>query len=114
MSPCKDCGGKCCKYFALQIDTPRGKRDFENLRWYLAHKDVCIYVEKRKWFLEIKNPCRYLTEDHKCSIYSDRPLICREHSAYDCEKEFNDFSFDLVFHDIKELDKYLQERFRKK
>lgn len=114
MTPCKDCGAKCCKYFAFQIEAPKNKHDFENIRWYLAHKNVSVFIEGRRWHLEIKNECRYLTDDHRCSIYEKRPLICREHDAYTCEKDFDDFCHDIVFHDIEEFDRYLEERFKKK
>jgi uncharacterized protein len=55
--PCRECEAKCCKYFALQIDTPKRKSDFENIRWYLAHENVSVFVDKRKWFLNVDNKC---------------------------------------------------------
>ena len=75
MSPCRKCSAECCQYVALQIDTPRSKAEFENIRWYLAHKKVFVYIEKREWFLEIRTACRYLTADHRCTIYHKRPDI---------------------------------------
>lgn len=113
MSPCKSCEAKCCRYFAMEIDTPRSKHDFENLRWYLAHKKIKIYVEKRKWFLEILNECKYL-EGHKCSIYDKRPLICREHSTYTCEHVLEDMGHELLFSSMEELDIYIEKRFSRK
>jgi Fe-S-cluster containining protein len=113
MTPCATCDAKCCRYFALQIDTPRSKKDFETLRWYIAHKKVKIFVEKRKWYLEIMNECRYL-KNHRCSIYEKRPLICREHSTSDCEYVAEDFGHDMIFASMEELDKYIAERFSRK
>lgn len=113
MSPCKKCDARCCKYFALQIDTPKAKDEFENIRWYIAHKGVSIYVDKRKWFMEIKNKCAFLGDDNKCTIYDKRPLICREHSTKDCEFIAGDFEHDHVFNKVKEFDEYLDNRFKK-
>lgn len=111
---CAGCNAKCCRYFALQIDTPRTKEDFEEIRWYLAHKRVTVFVEKRKWFLQVFNECGFLTENHGCAIYEERPLICREHPADDCEYISEEFGHDFVFKSMRELDEYKERRFRKK
>jgi len=113
MSPCRKCSAQCCKYFALQIDTPRSRDDFENLRWYIAHQKTHIFSEKRKWYLEITKRCRYLTKDNLCKIYDTRPAICREHSARDCEFTHGEAEHDLYFKSLPELDAYLKERFKK-
>jgi len=114
MTPCRKCEAKCCKYFAFQIDTPKNKSDFENIRWYLAHKGVKVFIEKRKWFMDIANPCRYLSKKHTCGIYAKRPLICREHSPLDCERTPGKFEHDYVFKNMKEFDRYLKKRFKPK
>ena len=44
---CKYCTAKCCRYFALPIDTPTTWHDFDNLRWYLAHGRCAIFVESQ-------------------------------------------------------------------
>ncbi len=114
MVPCRKCEARCCRYFALQLDTPKRKADFEHIRWYLAHKGVTVFVEKRKWYLDVANECRYLTKDHKCRIYYERPVICREHATDVCERTSDDFEHDHVFRDMKEFDGYLAERFKKR
>jgi len=114
MSPCSMCAAKCCRYFALEIDTPRSKNEFENLRWYLAHKGVSLYVQKRKWHLEIRNECQHLGKDNRCMIYNKRPEICKEHSNDTCEKIIDDFEHDFSFDRIEELDEYINKRFKKK
>jgi len=97
----------------MELDTPRTKHDFENLRWYLAHRETKIYVDKRKWFLEVHTPCRYL-KDHACTIYEKRPVICREHETKDCEYWHDEFHHDHYFHALEELDAYLAKRFSRK
>jgi Fe-S-cluster containining protein len=111
MSPCRKCSADCCKYFALQIDTPKTREDFENVRWYLAHKKTAIYYDRRKWFLEVKTACEYLTPEHMCNIYHKRPQICREHSVRDCEFTDGEFTHELYFKKLEDLDKYLTKRF---
>ncbi|MEC7678378.1 MAG: hypothetical protein VX694_03850, partial [Planctomycetota bacterium] len=34
---CEYCTAKCCHYFALAIDEPVNRRDFDFIRWYLLH-----------------------------------------------------------------------------
>ncbi|MDD4957048.1 MAG: YkgJ family cysteine cluster protein [Candidatus Omnitrophica bacterium] len=109
--PCRSCEAKCCSYFAFEIDTPRSKRDFENLRWYLAHEGVSVYVEKRKWHMEVANKCRYLTPDHRCGVYENRPLVCREHEVDTCEFTGTEFEHEKVFKDMDSLDAYIKGRF---
>lgn len=110
MSPCRKCDAKCCRYFAFQISAPRTKHDIENIRWYLAHKGVTVFIDRRRWHIEVANKCRYLMKNHRCRIYDKRPAICREHSITSCEAVAGDFSHDYVFKNMKEFDKYLEEK----
>lgn len=114
MNICRFCRAKCCKYFGLQIDTPKTKHDFENIRWFLAHRDVAIFVDKRKWFIELYNDCKYLTKDHRCNIYDIRPTICKEHEIDTCEHVLESFGHDKIFNSMEEFDVYLEERFGRK
>ena len=114
ISACEVCDSRCCRYFALQIDTPKSREDFENIRWFLAHKDISVYLEKRKWYLEIRNRCRFLTTDHLCSIYDNRPMICRDHDPSDCESSGGKVEHDVVFEDLEVFDLYLSKRFKKR
>ena len=43
---CDHCTGKCCRYFSLPIDNPTTWDDYDAIRWYLAHGQTIIYVEK--------------------------------------------------------------------
>jgi len=113
MTPCKKCDAKCCKYFAFQIDAPKCKHDFENIRWYLAHEGVSVFIEKRRWHLEIASKCRYLMKDNRCRVYDKRPLVCREHSITECERLPGGFAHDRVFRNMEEFDEYLSVRFKR-
>jgi uncharacterized protein len=96
----------------LQIDVPRSRSDFENIRWYVSHHGSSIYVEKKKWFLHVDSPCRHLRDDGKCGIYETRPQICREHDPGECEYD-QDYHADLEFMNLEDLDQYIQKRFSK-
>ena len=62
-SLCDHClPAKCCLYFALEIDTPTSKEDFEDMLWYIAHEKIEIFVEDKKWYLKVLNRCRMLNE----------------------------------------------------
>jgi Fe-S-cluster containining protein len=98
-------------YFALQIDTPRSKRDFDDIRWYLGHSGTKIYLEKRKWYMEVSNRCRFLSDKMLCTIYEIRPQICREHSPETCEASAGDFGYEQEFRTLAELDLYIKKRF---
>ncbi len=75
---CGLCDGQCCRYFALPLDTPEDRDDYDDIRWYLCHEDVTVFVEDGDWYVNVKNSCRNLSkEDSKCSIYNHRPTVCR-------------------------------------
>jgi Fe-S-cluster containining protein len=82
---CDHCTAKCCRYFALPIDTPQRRKDFDYIRWFLLHGDVAVFVEEGHWYLLVNNVCRHLADDHRCGIYATRPRVCREYSTDDCE-----------------------------
>ncbi|MBN1256588.1 MAG: YkgJ family cysteine cluster protein [Planctomycetes bacterium] len=106
ITPCDGCGAKCCRYFALEIDTPEDRADFEDLRWYISHENTVLYVEEGTWYLHINNDCRFRAADNRCTNYSSRPTMCREHSPKDCER-FEPWSCDLKFTNLAELECYI-------
>lgn len=103
---CGGCTALCCSYFALEIDEPDEPEDFENLRWYIIHEDVNIFVDDRVWYLQIFRKCSWL-DGNKCGHYDERPTICREYSDELCD--FDGVESDLVFRDVRELEAYRDE-----
>jgi Fe-S-cluster containining protein len=102
---CGGCTALCCRYFALEIDTPDEPDDFENLRWYLIHEDVNLFIDEGDWYLQIFRKCTWLGEDNACTRYEDRPSICREYSDDWCDLDgANDG--DVTFRTIEELEAY--------
>jgi len=109
--PCEECGGSCCKYVAVEIDKPTNKTDYDNIRWYLLHKNVGVFIDHDKnWFIEFRTSCEKQTEDGRCGIYENRPKICREHGNYEGECEFYDNPYMEYFSTEDEFLSYLVEK----
>jgi len=80
----------CCRYVATEIDEPASKKDYGNIRWYLMHRDVHVFIDHEdEWYLEFETPCENLGSDNRCTIYEDRPHICREHGDTEIDCEFH-------------------------
>ena len=107
---CKACiPARCCMYFSTEIEAPESARDFDDVLWMIAHRDVEIYTKRRRWYLMVRTPCRFYDPARGCLIYPSRPRICRRHQASECE--FHDeYEFDLHFHSYEELERYVRLR----
>ncbi|OHD70651.1 MAG: hypothetical protein A2W19_01230 [Spirochaetes bacterium RBG_16_49_21] len=109
--PCAECGGKCCEYIAIEIGKPSTKTDYDNIRWYLAHKDVHVFVDhNRKWHVEFRTPCENLTADKKCTIYENRPRICSRHGIGEQECEFFASPYLLYISSPGQFEEYLLKK----
>ena len=109
---CQKCSGKCCRYFALPIETPEDWDDFDDIRWYLCHKDVTVFVDDDDWYLNIKNTCRYLSEeDYRCQNYELRPHICRKYHTDSCDLTGDDYGYELHFTNDKQMEEYMRIKF---
>lgn len=104
---CDHCVGKCCRYFSLPIDTPTTWDDYDAVRWYLAHGQTLVYVDKGIWHLLVSTRCQYLMADHRCAIYHDRPKICREYTTAECEYD-EDWLFEKVFDRPEQIWEYAE------
>jgi Fe-S-cluster containining protein len=107
-NPCEKCiPAKCCMYFSVEIDEPEDEKDYDDLLWIIAHKDVEIYVNDGDWFLMVQTPCRFYDPVKGCLVYPKRPRICRAHRLEECEFD-DDYGFDEHFHSYEELDRYIR------
>ena len=93
---CQYCSAKCCRYFALPIDKPETRDEFENIRWFMLHGRVGLFVDDNVWYLMGFADCRHLRADKMCGIYETRPTICRSYSTDNCEYE-EDGIYDQYF-----------------
>jgi Fe-S-cluster containining protein len=111
---CERCTALCCRYFALPIDTPRTPADYDDIRWYLAHESVHIFIEDGDWFLAIQTRCQYLGDDNRCGVYEDRPRICREYTTDNCDYHIGQYEFEQYFSSPEQLELYAQQKLGKK
>ncbi|MFW5798801.1 MAG: YkgJ family cysteine cluster protein [Planctomycetota bacterium] len=112
---CETCGGKCCRYFALEIDEPEDFEDYDSIRWYLFHEHTYVFVEDGDWYLCVTTPCEHLTDDFRCGIYDRRPIICRKHSNDGCEYEDeNEWDYEQRFDTAEQLEAHMLETLGKK
>jgi len=108
---CRKCGAKCCKYYALEIDEPDTRKEFDDIRWYVAHEKTSVFVEDGKWYLHVFARCNYLDKDNRCRIYEKRPRICRKYNMTECE--FEGWEPELLFRKPEEVEAYFAEHFGK-
>jgi uncharacterized protein len=112
-SLCADCGARCCRYVATQIDTPTCKRDYDNIRWYLRHERVAVFIDHdHDWYLEFETPCRALGAHGRCLAYATRPRICREHgeTGEPCEFHSGEAPHTRRFTSAAMFERYLDAR----
>ncbi len=109
---CEKCTGLCCRYFALPIETPETREDYDDIRWYLSHEDISVFVEDGDWYLSVGRKCRHLSEkNHKCLIYDRRPKICRKYRHVNCDAVVGEYDYELHFTSDREMDEYIRIKF---
>jgi Fe-S-cluster containining protein len=94
-------------YLSVEVDEPESKKDYDDMLWLIAHRDVEIYMDEGRWYVMVQNPCRFYDPRKGCLIYPKRPRICRNHTWRECEFE-DDYDFELHFHSYEELDRYIR------
>ena len=109
---CDKCTGLCCRYFALPIETPTDREDYDDIRWYLCHENTTVFVEEGDWYINIDNECRHLFEDdYKCRIYKKRPKICRSYTIKDCDFVEGEYDYELHFTSSEQMEEYIKIKF---
>ncbi len=102
---CEYCTAKCCRYFALPIETPETTEDFAFIRWYLFHGQASVFTEDGDWYLLVHTVCKHLQEDNRCGAYETRPQICRDYTTDDCEYE-DEWTYDRYFEISEQVEEY--------
>ena len=109
---CDNCSSLCCTYITQALDTPRSMNAFDVLLWQLAHEGVHIFKDSTGWYLLYLTRCQFLV-DNRCSIYDNRPLICREHSNESCELDAGvEHNCEMYFKYYHELDNYCRKKYK--
>ncbi len=111
---CEHCTAACCSYLAIPIEKPETKRDFDDIRWYLMHEGMTIFVEEGDWYFQVRTRCKNLRDDFRCGIYETRPAICREYKAQDCDYVGGDYKYDHLFTEPEQIVAFAREHFAKK
>lgn len=111
---CLDCQAQCCRYFALPIDAPEDMGDFDDIRWYLLHEGVSVFVDEGDWYIQINSRCTALRDDHLCGIYEDRPKICRKYKSKDCEFAEPEGEHELLLETPQQCIEYAEKTLGKK
>jgi hypothetical protein len=100
----------CCTYVSLQIDPPKTDTDYDVIRWYLAHRQIHIYIDdENDWYFLVNNVCENLTPEG-CAIYEDRFDICRNYDAACCEMTLGATSEKVLFRTVEDFDRWLEYR----
>ncbi len=110
---CEKCSALCCRYFALPIENPKTARQYDDIRWYLLHENVIVYIEKKQWYIGILNKCKALQEDNRCGVYETRPRICRNYSFDNCDYHGGEYDFEKLFTSAEQLWDYAKEKLAK-
>jgi Fe-S-cluster containining protein len=112
---CQECGA-CCIYVSVEIDSPTTVRGTSDIIWYLLHDSVRVSREAAdEWYIEFRTRCKALAgtvgSSVSCTLYADRPSICREHSDNECEVNgTSEGKPPLVFYDAQSFIDWLAQK----
>jgi uncharacterized protein len=111
--PCKGCD-RCCRYVALEIDRPTTREDFDQIRWYVLHRNVSVFiVDSGDWYVQFDTACEWL-KDERCTHYELRPELCREYDPESCERHGEGPGYEILIENEADLERYLDRRWRRK
>ena len=106
--PCTSCT-QCCQYVAIEIDTPATRKEFDNIRWYLYHPGIEVYVDHEDtWNVLFHSRCENLEHDGKCAVYETRPIICRDFPATSCEPNTGEPAEKVLLRTAADLDEWMR------
>jgi len=111
---CEHCSAACCRYVAIPLDKPRSAKDYDDVRWYLMHENISVFVEDGDWYFQVATRCRNLQEDNRCGVYETRPKICRDYEPGECDYAGGCYAYDHLFTHPKQIEAYYELRTGKK
>jgi len=107
---CDHCTAACCRYVAIPLDKPKSAKDYDDMRWYLMHDGVIVFVEEGDWYIQFQTRCKNLGLNSMCQVYETRPMICREYEAGECDYTGGDYGYDHLFtHPVQVEEHYNQK-----
>jgi len=107
---CEHCTAVCCRYLAVPLDRPRTARDYDDIRWYLMHQGIIVFVEDGDWYIQFQTRCKNLGLDNRCAAYDSRPVICQEYQPGDCDYAGGDYEYERLFTHPHQIDEYYHRK----
>ena len=106
---CECCNAECCRYVATEIDKPEKESDFEEIKWFVSHENVHVYVdEDGEWYVEFTTPCKFLGKDNKCTNYENRPKVCKDYDHDECTF-YNGSPEVITFNSVEDVERYIEK-----
>jgi uncharacterized protein len=110
-NPCLDCNAACCRELSVDIGTPKTKKDWEEIKWLVVHKNVHVYQDNENdWMVEFISPCEKLDEKGLCKIYDKRPGVCSEHSHEYCVHHNSENYYKIIFKKLEDVEAHLKKK----
>ena len=106
---CAKCAALCCRYVALPIDNPETAHDYDNIRWYLMHENIHVFVDDGEWYIAFATRCKNLADDNRCNVYETRPRVCRGYDTSNCEYHGTEYRYEHMFTSADQLQRYAEE-----
>lgn len=107
---CDRCTALCCRYIALPLDEPKTSSDFDDIRWYLFHENIHVFVDDDVWYVAFATRCKNLADDNRCHAYDTRPRVCRGYDTDDCEFHGTEYRYAHLFTSADQLQRYAEEK----
>ena len=104
---CEYCTAKCCRYFAMPIETPDTFSELEYLRWFLLHDRATVFKEEDDWYLLVHTKCKHLLDNYMCGIYDTRPAICRDYTTKNCEYD-DEWTYEFYLETAEQVHDYTE------
>jgi Fe-S-cluster containining protein len=102
---CFECRGECCRSVAIELEEPEDLNEFEDLKWYLFHTGITVYIDKDgDWYVDVPIKCKHLDDEGKCMIYETRPPVCRDYDVDDCDNAEDE---ETEFETPQDVDDYV-------
>ena len=102
-NPCDGCD-LCCRHVAVEIDVPENDKEYDQIRWFLLHEDIWIFIyNDDSWNMQVNRKCEKLDENGMCGYYKERPQICRDYSVENCEGNGSGKSFKIMWKSVEEF-----------
>jgi uncharacterized protein len=116
---CKNCK-KLCEEIAVEIDEPTEIEDFENIKWFLLHKNIKVFIlpddeedDIEHWYIQFNTPCKELGNDGNCKLKENKPSVCFDDSSEEMEESSEEnIDENLIFDDAQKFWKWVEETYQ--